>query len=988
MTEQLIPVWNLRACKPRKEVLEGKLTDAELALSLSAIVSGRARPPYDKPDTFFQTTHFTRSMNEIISDALGRVSGSKPDVNPVTVLEVGFGGGKTHTMAALYYAASHQDVAEKFIDKVPKPGKIRIVAISGEEYGDNGVERRGTEIRTIWGDFFFQLGVYDRFKSLDREMKLPSLENIRQSLEGVPVLILLDEFPTYLKMVSSNPVLIEKMPQFIQRLITSASENGNTVIVIGIAEDVYRHEAETAKKMINDAAKSAAEEARSHMRRKETVRVPIGEEDAVYILKKRLFETVDLRVADSVANAYHDMYLRFAVPDQLKSSIDIDIIKKNYPFHPELIRVLYERVSTLDNFQRTRGALRLLSRAIRRLWNEREEDALLIHPFHIDLADGGILDELTNHIGEERMKNACESDVWNSNGGAIAQELDRQSQSHWGAPLVRRACNTIYLYSLMAGRESERGLPVDLLSALSATPARADYYLHTRDTVVTLLLDRFQYIDKKGERFVFAREVTPMRVIEMQSRDVTDDEATKEIRNAVNSLFERGDPDWIEVSVFPKDTTVMEDRPMNRLWILNPNLYTITGREKVRESISDLILHTDALGKKPRKFTNTAFILVASADRVEMLRLAAKRLYAARLVHGDPGKYSIPKDRKQDVEAYLATQEKNVYDAVRSAFSNIVYYDREGVRLTNINPSGYSSGKGGKAVIAHYLTEDLRRIVDKEIDPDYIMSRVWPRDAESVSTMDMFNQFHSVPGLIVPATKELFQRSIMKGIKDGRWVVKIGSKFYGTDGALPSTVPLSPDVQLLLPDSVTVEDDKTNKPVVTPKKGPVAATRESEPSKFIPIKLGEAPLQNLLKDLQTKARREHCSRVSEVTIRTHPEPLYLLTIRNMFTRIGPDETVTGSLNADLKRESPPLFTFHFEISKRDAGEEVASSTFEQAWRMKGVEKCSAFIELKWKDGGRLEEAVRMLDTLVEKKEGKPAERTMTTASMDAIMIKD
>jgi hypothetical protein len=91
---EVLPIWHPSACIPREEVLKGKLTDAELALRLSTIVKGEAKPPYNTPESFFNATHLTKNMKLIIENVFGRISGTKGDVNPVIVLDVGFGGGE------------------------------------------------------------------------------------------------------------------------------------------------------------------------------------------------------------------------------------------------------------------------------------------------------------------------------------------------------------------------------------------------------------------------------------------------------------------------------------------------------------------------------------------------------------------------------------------------------------------------------------------------------------------------------------------------------------------------------------------------------------------------------------------------------------------------------------------------------------------------------------------------------------------------------
>src|SRR2546427_13214003 len=113
-------MWDKSGCKPRKEVLEGTLTDAELALSLSAVVCARAKPPYNSPRTFFQSTHLTGNMKIILENVLGRLSKKKSDVNPIFVLDVGFGGGKTHTLATIFYAVKYPREANTYLAKLPQ----------------------------------------------------------------------------------------------------------------------------------------------------------------------------------------------------------------------------------------------------------------------------------------------------------------------------------------------------------------------------------------------------------------------------------------------------------------------------------------------------------------------------------------------------------------------------------------------------------------------------------------------------------------------------------------------------------------------------------------------------------------------------------------------------------------------------------------------------------------------------------------------------
>ena len=256
-------------------------------------------------------------------------------------------------------------------------------------------------------------------------------------------------------------------------------------------------------------------------------------------MKKRLFENISKENAIKAADSYHELYNKLPIDDNFKNKSYRDEIENNYPFHPELIRVFYERISTLEGFQRTRGALRILSAAIRKIWHDKESDAILIHPYHIDLSDDFIAGDLTTKLGEPKYRNAIEADIYNKTSSSVAQKIDDQSLSHWGAPLVRRCCNTIYLYSLSAGKTEIRGIRQDWLPVLLTTPtARGqDHFFTVRDIIHNILVEDFNYIERQGERLLFVKERSLFKLIDNHSRDISQDVVMNAIREKTRDLL-------------------------------------------------------------------------------------------------------------------------------------------------------------------------------------------------------------------------------------------------------------------------------------------------------------------------------------------------------------------------------------------------------------------------------------------------------------------
>ncbi|MER3412007.1 MAG: ATPase, partial [Thermoleophilia bacterium] len=84
-------------------VLAGELRDEMFAAKLADVVRGVADPIYQDPVAFFANTHPARGLKSLLSEALGRATGKRPSSPPIIRLETAFGGGKTHSLIALYH---------------------------------------------------------------------------------------------------------------------------------------------------------------------------------------------------------------------------------------------------------------------------------------------------------------------------------------------------------------------------------------------------------------------------------------------------------------------------------------------------------------------------------------------------------------------------------------------------------------------------------------------------------------------------------------------------------------------------------------------------------------------------------------------------------------------------------------------------------------------------------------------------------------------
>src|ERR1700685_3173209 len=97
-----------RVVQPRPEVCEGRsFNPDEFSIALEQVVSGDATADYTNPINFFARTWFTNALREHMAMVLRRLNGETANAAPVLTLITQFGGGKTHTLTALYHAVKN-----------------------------------------------------------------------------------------------------------------------------------------------------------------------------------------------------------------------------------------------------------------------------------------------------------------------------------------------------------------------------------------------------------------------------------------------------------------------------------------------------------------------------------------------------------------------------------------------------------------------------------------------------------------------------------------------------------------------------------------------------------------------------------------------------------------------------------------------------------------------------------------------------------------
>nr|MBP8948680.1 ATP-binding protein [Promineifilum sp.] len=377
--------------QPRDEVLRGELSGELFAARLKDVVEGRAEPVYGDPDRFFGNTYPTAGLRTLLREALGRLTGQSPTNSPIIRLETSFGGGKTHNLIALYHAARGRlapELAAHFLDDVALPAPDRVLVAGVVASADDpllGINHPedGVITYTPWGELAYQLGGragYALVEASDRDRVAPGASLFERLIGQRPTLIMLDEIAATLRKGSAvatrmgKSTLAEQTTAFLMSLMEFVASQRQVVLVLTLASEEDAFSKETAN--LREALRVSA--------RQERVLTPAAENEISSIVVHRLFAHVDRDGAAAVIARYGEYYRELErqeapIHDRAGRADYLNEFALSYPFHPELIRALNLKVATIPNFQRTRGALRLLAGVVRRLWQQRPANTWLIH---------------------------------------------------------------------------------------------------------------------------------------------------------------------------------------------------------------------------------------------------------------------------------------------------------------------------------------------------------------------------------------------------------------------------------------------------------------------------------------------------------------------------------------------------------------------------------------------------------------------------------
>lgn len=680
--------------RPHDDVARGAFTASEFAADLHLVHTGQATSPeYGDPVEFFTRTYLTEGLRDLLSRALRRVNG-EAGASPVVNLQTNFGGGKTHSMLALYHLFSGtpvKDFPQELQDLIAANGSpdlgaldVRRAALVGTylKAGSPIIKDDGTEVRTLWGELAWQLGgreAYDLIAEDDRAGTNPG-EALRTLIaRHAPSLILIDEWVAYARQLVTDKELpsgsFETQFTFAQSLTEIVRSVPGVMLVVSIPASDTGTEGRGSDIEIGGAnGQLALERLQNVIRRVADQWRPSSKDESFEIVRRRLFQapnaeglTTISAVARSFTNLYRNNTALFP-RDAASPNDDYEKrIRASYPLHPELLDRLYEDWSTLERFQRTRGVLKLVSSIVHELWASNDASPLIL-PGNVPLDATTVNTDLTQYL-DDQWKPIIDSDI--DGPGSTAQQIDLDRPNLGQRFITQRIARTIFMGAAPRIKSTRKGLDKQYLWLGTAIPGDT---LGNFGSAIELLTQRSTYFYEEQGHYWFDTQPSVTKTANDYAERLREDvetvwnEITRRLQGEerVRGVFDR-------VHTAQSSSADIPDLEDTRLVIVHPR------HARRKQDGADSAAHAwvrDAIeskGASQRIHRNTLIFLMADKSELESLEAATRSYLGWKRVQATSDSLNLSAQQRKQTDDWVSRLDQTVSDRIRDTYVWAVY---------------------------------------------------------------------------------------------------------------------------------------------------------------------------------------------------------------------------------------------------------------------------------------------------------------------------
>ena len=717
-----------KVATPRKEVREGRsFNPDEFAIALEQVVAGTAPEDYRDPAQFFARTCFTRALREHAGMVLRRLSGKTENTAPVLTLITQFGGGKTHTLTALYHLARSGETAAGFTgvpDLLREAGLSSVPAAQVAVFVGNAWDpQAGRE--NPWIDIARQLAGDKGVEALGPAARTtpPGTEAIGRVFQaaGAPVLLLFDEVLNFL---NRHRGMAESFHAFIQNLTvaTTGTTCGAAMISLPRSQVEMTEWDQEWQDRISKVVRRVAKDL-----------IANDETEISEVVRRRLFQDLGSeKIRKNVAKAFGDWCFerRERLPSEW-TAVDTaateakakEFLQRRfeacYPFHPATLSVFQRKWQALPQYQQTRGTLAMLAQWIALASLEGFRKARtepLITLGSAPLSEPGFRSVVLGQLGESRLVAAIDADI--AGEQAHAKSLDADTKG----PLrdIHRRVGTAILFESSGGQTDKVAHLPELRFALGEPEVDTT----SIDNATFALEDRCYFLRKAGsDGFRIGYQPTMKKVVSDRRASLDEETEIKPaLRKLVEDEFRRGAS--VPVVPFPRDGAEIPDTPRLTLVVVDPE-DEWPGSGPLRTQLAEW---TRQRGKSPRLYPGALVwcLKKPGRDLREKIEVSLAWKRVARDVGDGTLGGEFDKNDRAELQSRVKDSEVAARDEVWGDYRFAVVADgqeADGLKVIDLGAGHSSSGETlcGR-VIAALKSEAL---LNESVGAGYI-ERNWP----------------------------------------------------------------------------------------------------------------------------------------------------------------------------------------------------------------------------------------------------------------------
>ena len=659
---------------PHPDVLQNRFKEAEFAADLFAVDAGYASDDYGIPENFYRITFLTEGLKRVLTSGLQRLAGTGGG-DPVIGLQTAFGGGKTHTMLAIYHLAKAPDLSRlagmsELVEKVGLVGWTRpqVAVFVGSSKGtDVSLNlQNGPKVRTLWGYIAWRLAGeagLEIVAEAEAARTNPGSELMVEVLRlAGPSVILLDELVAFARQLPDDR--FEAFLSFIHSLTEAVKMVPNALLVGSLPE---AHAEAGGEKGV--AALLRLEKVLGRM---QSPWLPAAGDETYEIIRRRLFQPLDAdgeRWRDETVRAFHEMYRKNPAefPPETREARYLDLLRLSYPIHPEMFDRLSRDWAGLEKFQRTRGVLRFMANVVGVLWQAQTRDPL-ITPARIPVAHDRVRASVLYPL-DPAFAAVVDKEVDGDGSLPVRMEANpsrRISQMR----AATRAARSVFLCSAPSVGQPNCGLTGQGLRLACAEPGDQ---LAIFGEALRELTERATYLYEEAGRYWFSTQATLNRVADDRAKAWPDHEVDAAIADVLRTDA-RTKGGFHGVFAAPDDPVTIDEAKDLSLVILGP-ASAHAGKGAAKSAATDAVAETlTRCRASQRRLRNTLLFVAADEAQLGNAREVMRKAMAWKSIVTDGRlQQQMTKAQATDASDKAKTHGDGATRAVRAAWSHVLY---------------------------------------------------------------------------------------------------------------------------------------------------------------------------------------------------------------------------------------------------------------------------------------------------------------------------